>query len=261
MKKLKHLTTALVAVIALALAAGSVDAKEWKKVRIGTEGAYPPFNEIDSAGNLVGFDIDITNALCAEMKVECTIVAQDWDGIIPGLLAKKYDAIIASMTILPERMKVVDFTDKYYKTSAHFVKRKDSGVVDISRQGLKGLTLGAQKATTSSNYLEDVYKGHAKLKFYDTQPQANLDLKAGRLDAVHADTLPMLDWLASADGKCCELVGPELTDPNWFGYGTGIAVRKEDDDLREMINKAIAAIRKDGTYQKINAKYFPYSIY
>ncbi len=259
--KLKHLITAFVAAVALALAAGSVDAKEWKKVRVGTEGAYPPFNEIDSAGKLVGFDVDIANALCEKMKVECTIVAQDWDGIIPGLLAKKYDAIIASMTILPERMKVVDFTDKYYKTSASFVKRKNTDLADITRQGMKGRTLGAQKATTSSNYLEDVYKEVATLKFYDTQPQANLDLKAGRLDAVHADTLPMLDWLASKDGQCCELVGPELTDPNWFGYGTGIAVRKEDDDLREMINKAIAAIRKDGTYQKINAKYFPYSIY
>ncbi len=257
---MKLLAKFTVAALALGLAAGMAAAKEWKTVRIGTEGAYPPFNFIDSAGKLQGFDIDIAKALCDKMKVKCVFVAQDWDGIIPGLLAKKYDAIVASMSITAERKKKVDFTDKYYSSPATFVAPKNTDITDISPKALAGKTIGAQSSTIHSNYLEDNYKD-SKLKFYKTQDEVNADLAAGRLDAQLADKLVLFEWLKTKAGQCCKFVGPGITDKRWFGEGAGIAVRKEDQDLKAMFNKALKEIIADGTYKKINMKYFPFSIY
>lgn len=240
---------------------GSASAKDWSTVRIGTEGAYPPFNFYDTNKELQGFDVDIAKALCDQMKVTCEFVAQDWDGIIPALLAKKYDAIIASMSITEERKKVVDFTDKYYGSSANFVTRKDGGITDTSPEALKGKTLGAQSATIHANYLEGEHPD-AEIKLYATQDEANLDLASGRLDAIVADSFVLYDWLESTeDGKCCQFVGEKLTDVEYFGIGAGIATRQEDKDLTAMFNKAIAEIIANGTYAKINDKYFPFSIY
>ncbi|MDQ0301258.1 ABC transporter substrate-binding protein [Ancylobacter polymorphus] len=247
----------LLAAAALAIGAGAAQA-EMKKVRIGTEGAYPPFNSVDSAGKLVGFDIEIGEALCAKMKVECTFVAQDWDGIIPALLAKKYDIILASMSITDERKEKVSFTIPYYLTPGSFIAPKDTKITDIAPAALKGKTIGAQSSTTGATYLEDKYKD-SEIKLYPTQDEANADLAAGRLDAVLADKFVLYEWLEkSADGKCCKFVGPDLKDVN--PQGTGIAVRKEDNELREALNKAIQEINADGTFAKINAKYFPFPI-
>ena len=254
---LKTLTAA-----AIALAVSSTLAlAEMKKVRIGTEGAYPPFNFTDSNGELKGFDIDISKALCEKMKVECEFVAQDWDGIIPALLAKKYDAIIASMSITEERMKKVDFTNKYYNTPAKFVMKKGAGHSDFTPAGMKGKVIGAQSSTTHSSFLEDNYKD-SEIKLYGTQDEANADLAAGRLDAILADSVVMWEWVEKTDdGKCCEQVGPGFVDEQWFGKGAGIALRKGEDELREMFNKAIDDIVADGTYKKINDEYFPFSVY
>ncbi|WP_029356135.1 ABC transporter substrate-binding protein [Bosea sp. 117] len=247
----------LAAAAALALSASLAHA-EIKKVRIGTEGAYPPFNSVDTSGQLVGFDIEIAKALCEKMKVECTFVAQDWDGIIPALLAKKFDAIVASMSITDERKQKVAFTDPYYLTPGNFIAPKDTKITDISPAALKGKAIGAQSSTTGATYLEDTYKG-SDIKLYATQDEANADLAAGRLDAVLADKFVLYEWLEKTDaGKCCKFVGPDLKDVN--PQGTGIAVRKEDNELREMLNKAIKEVVADGTYQKINAKYFPFPI-
>ncbi|MPT23348.1 MAG: transporter substrate-binding domain-containing protein [Starkeya sp.] len=247
----------LLAAAALAIGAGAAQA-EMKKVRIGTEGAYPPFNSVDSAGKLVGFDIEIGEALCAKMKVECTFVAQDWDGIIPALLAKKYDVILASMSITDERKEKVAFTIPYYLTPGSFIAPKDTKITEITPAALKGKTIGAQSSTTGATYLEDKYKD-SEIKLYPTQDEANADLAAGRLDAVLADKFVLYEWLEkSTDGKCCKFVGPDLKDVN--PQGTGIAVRKEDNELREALNKAIQEINADGTFAKINAKYFPFPI-
>lgn len=251
------------AAFVLAAALGSAEAKEWKTVRIGTEGAYPPFNFLDANKELQGFDIEIAKALCDKMKVKCEFTAQDWDGIIPALKAKKYDAIVASMSITEERKKQVDFTDKYYNTPARFVTSKTNGVSDTKPEALKGKTVGAQSATTHANYLEDVYKAKGvTVKLYGTQDEANADLAAGRLDAILADSIVLYEWLENSDGnKCCAFVGPDIKDVKYFGEGAGIAVRKEDKDLKALFNKALAEIIKDGTYEKINKKYFPFSIY
>jgi lysine-arginine-ornithine-binding protein len=251
------------AAVALATAAMPVAAKEWKTIRIGTEGAYPPFNFQDSNKELQGFDIDVAKALCDKMKAKCEFMAQDWDGIIPALKAKKYDAIVASMSITEERKKQVDFTDKYYQTPARFATKKVGGFSAVTPEALKGKTVGAQSSTIHANYLEDLYKSKGvTVKLYGTQDEANADLAAGRLDGVLADSVVLYEWLEKGDaGKCCQFVGPDIKDVKYFGEGAGIAVRKEDKDLKQQFNKALAEIIKDGTYEKLNKKYFPFSIY
>ena len=252
--------TVVLAALATAMVSSGAFAADWSKIRVGTEGAYKPFNFIDTNGELQGFDVDIAKALCAEMKADCTFVAQDWDGIIPALLAKKYDVIIASMSITEERKKKVDFSDKYYNTPAKFVAKKGSGITDTSAAAMKGKTIGAQSSTTHSSYLEDNYKD-STVKLYATQDEANADLAAGRLDAVLADSVVILDWLGGDDGSCCEHVGESHNDPKWFGLGAGMAVRKGEDELKDKLNAALATILENGTYKKINDKYFPFSVY
>ena len=248
-------------VAALALGAAQADAKDWKKVRIGVEGAYPPFSEVTADGKLVGFDIDIANALCEEMKVECELVTQDWDGIIPALQARKYDAIVASMSITEERKEKVDFTNKYYNTPAKFVRKKGSGI-EITKEGLKGKTVGVQRATIHDNFVTEVYGSEVEVKRYGTQDEAYLDMVAGRLDLLLADSVALDGgFLQTEDGKNYEFVGPDFSDPKYFGDGAGIALRKDDDDLREMFNAAIEAIRANGKYKAIQDKYFDFNVY
>jgi arginine/ornithine transport system substrate-binding protein len=249
---------AVAAVIAIAVA--GIAQAEMRKVKIGTEGAYPPFNYIDTNGQLQGFDIDIAKALCKAANFECEFVVQDWDGIIPALQAKKYDAIVASMSITDERKKVVDFTHKYYNTPAKFVA-KEGATFEFTNDGLAGKVIGAQRATIHENFLRDNFP-KADIRVYATQDEANADLAAGRLDLVLADSVALDEGFLKTDaGKGFAFVGPDYTDPKWFGEGAGIAVRKGESDLVDALNKAIDQIRADGTYKKINDKYFAFDVY
>ena len=251
----------VLALIALVFAVGTVQAKDWKKVRIGVEGAYPPFSSTTADGKLVGFDIDIALALCKAMDAECTLVPQDWDGIIPALLARKYDAIIASMSITEERKKKVAFTNKYYQTPAKFITRKGS-VSEFTPDVLKGKAVGVQRATIHDNYITDNYGKDVTIKRYATQDEAYLDIAAGRVDFLLADSVAISEgFLKKPEGADYEFVGPDLTDPKWFGEGAGIAIRKGDTDLVEKFNAAIDKIRADGTYKAIQDKYFNFNVY
>jgi polar amino acid transport system substrate-binding protein len=251
---------AAVATIASAGLFGTAYAED-KVVRIGTEGAYPPFNFIDQSGKLAGFDVDIGLALCGKMKVKCEVVAQDWDGIIPALIAGKYDVIIASMFITDERKKVVSFTDPYYIAAMAHVVQKNSDIKEFTDAALKGKAVGAQSSTTQADFIQKTYPS-ADIHLYKTQDEANLDMANGRLDVMVGDYLPMSDWVNKTDdGKCCEISGEPITDPKFVGDGVGMAVRQEDNDLRENLNKALAEIRADGTYKKINDKYFTIDIF
>ena len=248
-------------VVTILLAAGSVHAKEWKKVRIGVEGAYPPFSSVTPEGELVGFDIDIAKALVKAMGAETKLVAQDWDGIIPALLARKYDAIIASMSITEERKKKVAFSNKYYNTPAKFVVKKGT-MAKFSTEAIKGKNIGVQRATIHDKYLTDNYGKDVNIKRYGTQNEAYLDLTAGRCDLLLADCIALSDgFLKKPEGKDFQFIGPDLTDKRWFGEGAGIAIRKGDKDLVEKFNKAIKQIRADGTYKKIQDKYFDFNVY
>ncbi|MFD1694714.1 ABC transporter substrate-binding protein [Roseibium aestuarii] len=235
-------------------------AGDWTKIRIGTEGAYPPFNTLTADGQLVGFDIEIAKALCEEMKAECEFVVQDWDGIIPALLAGKFDAIIASMSITEERKQKVDFTGKYYNTGPAIAVPKDSKLTGVTDEDLKGALLGAQSSTTHSNYAEEKFPS-AELKLYPTSDEYKLDVAGGRIDAVIDDVVVLSEWLASDDGACCKLLGTLTPDPKINGEGAGIAIRKEDQDLKEKLNAAIQAIRANGKYEEINKKFFDFDVY
>ena len=250
MKNYKKILLAAAATLAFALDASAAD-----KLRIGTEGAYPPFNGIDASGQAVGFDLDIGKALCAKMKTECEVVTSDWDGIIPALNAKKFDFIVASMSITDERKQAVDFTDPYYTNKLQFVAPKS---VDFKtdKDSLKGKVIGAQRATIAGTWLEDNMADVVTIKLYDTQENAYLDLSSGRLDGVLADKFVQYDWLKSDAGKEFEFKGEPVFDNDKIG----IAVRK-GDPLREKLNAALKEIVADGTYKKINDKYFPFSIY
>ncbi len=243
----------------VALAAGVANA-EMKKIKIGTEGAYPPFNNLTADGKLVGFDVDIARALCEEMKVECEFVTSDWDGIIPALVAGKFDAIIASMSITDERKKVVDFTAKYYNTPPAIAVPKDSKIAGVMASDLEGIRMGAQSATTHSNYAEEKFPD-ADLQLYPTPDEYKLDLASGRIDAAIDDVIVLDEWLKTDDGACCRILGTLTPDPVINGPGAGIAIRKGEDELREMFNKAIDAIRANGKYKEINDKYFAVDVY
>ena len=250
------LAVALVGSLGCAEAASA----QLQKVRIATEGAFAPFNYKDTNGELQGFDVDIAKALCSKAKFDCTIVAQDWDGIIPGLLAKKYDAIIASMSITEERKKTIDFTDKYYQTPARFVARKGSSI-EISKAGLKGKTIGVQRATINADLIRETYGDVLTIKEYDTQDNANLDLIAGRVDLVLADAVVLQESLLDKpEGKDFAFVGP-VPRGSIVDEGAGIGIRKADTKLKDAFNAAIKAIRADGTYKRINDKYFSFDVY
>lgn len=253
----KAVCAAAAVLLALVSNAG---AAEWKKVRIAAEFVYPPFNYIDK-GQYAGFDVDIAKALCQHMKVECVWVSQDWDGIIPGLLANKYDAIISSMSITDARKKIIDFTQKYYNTPAHFMAQKGSGISDISPAALKGKAIAVQTSTNQLAFLEAYYKD-SDIRTYQTTDDGAADLAAGRVDLAFSDKVLFNEWLKTpAANGCCELVGPDINDPGTLGAGKGVALRKENADLRDMFDKAITEILADGTYKAINDKYFKFSIY
>lgn len=249
---------------AISLAMGAAAQAEshgaMKKLVIGTEGAYPPFNNLESDGSLVGFDIDIARALCDEMNVTCEFVTQDWDGIIPALIAGKFDAIIASMSITEERMKKVDFTEKYYDTPAALAVPKDSALTEATDEALSGKILGAQSSTIHSNYAEAKFPS-AELKLYPTPDEYMLDIESGRVDAVIDDVIVLTEWLKSNGGDCCKLLATLPSDPTISGVGAGIAVRKGETELRDQFNAAIQAIRDNGTYKTINDKYFDVDVY
>lgn len=251
--KLSKAIAAVSLVTLTALGSNLVSAAD--KIRIATEGAYAPFNMTNEAGEPIGFDVDIANALCAQMQAECEIVTQDWDGIIPGLMGRKYDAIIASMSITEERLQVVDFSEPYYSNVLALVGPKGK-TLDTSPEGLKGLTIGAQRATIAGQYLEDNLGDVVSVKLYDTQDNAYLDLAAGRLDALMSDKFPAYDWLQTEDGQGFEFKGEDVDIDDKIG----IAVRK-GDPLKDKFSAAIKAIVDNGTYAEINAKYFPFSIY
>lgn len=249
---------ALALVLALPLAAAQ--AADPVKLRVGVEGAYPPFSSVGPDGQIKGFDIDIAKALCEQIKAQCTLVQLDFDGMIPALQARKIDMIVASMSITPERLKVVDFSDKYYTTPNRLIAKAGSGI-DGTPASLKGRKIGVQRATIHDRYATAKFAG-ASIVRYGKQDEIYLDLAAGRIDATLVDAVAGNEgFLKTPAGKGFAFVGPEFDDPEFFGKGAGIAVRKSDTDLRDRLNTAIKAIRANGTYKQIAARYFDFDIY
>ena len=277
---MKQLWIMAAAALAFVGVGATADAKEWKKVKIATEGAYAPWNFTDSSGKLVGFEIDLANDLCKRMKVECEIVAQDWDGIIPGLNAGKYDAIIAGMSITAKRMEVINFSAPYANTPGALVVLKSSPLAKIPvdknysldknkaeaekaiealKVALKGKALGAQVSTTHANFVETYFKGVADVRTYKTTEQHDLDISAGRIDGAYASIGYWKPLLEKPEGKDFVMVGPTFTG-GVFGAGVGAGLRKADDDLRKLFDEAIGAAVKDGTVARLSNQWFKFDI-
>ncbi len=215
------------------------DGSAGKTLRIATEGAYPPFNYTNADGSLAGYDIDVANALCEQMQAKCEIVAQEWDGIIPGLLAQKYDAVVAGMSITPERQEKVDFTEPYFANTMVWLTDTQGS---FDPMVIKNLTLGGQRSTTPGAYLQDNYDGKDgnSVQLYDNYDNAYLDLKSGRSDAVLAEKVSAKSWLKdNPDGF--GMIGDEIDNDD----NIAIAVRK-GDPLRDDFNKALSEIRSNG---------------
>ncbi len=254
-----QLAALTVAALLVSVPAGLAQTKEWKTVRVGTEGAYPPFNNLNARGELEGFEIDYGKALCEKVKLTCTFVAQDWDGIIPALLAGKYDVIIAGMSMTDERRRRVDFSRPYADIPPAFIAGKRVTATEISPAALRGKVIGAQSATVHANFLEKYY-GRSSIKLYPTQDEANLDLANGRLDYVVADKQVLLDFLGGKGGECCRHIADVKPEKEIHGDGIGMAFRKEDSALRALFDKAIEESLRDGTHEKAAAKWFSVKI-
>jgi lysine-arginine-ornithine-binding protein len=260
----KKILTLTLAAAALAFASASASADSMK-ITIATEGAYAPFNFVADDGSLQGFDVDIAKAACEKLKADCTIVKQDWDGMIPALLAKKFDAIAASMSITEERKQKIDFSDKYYNTPAVIVARKDAPIKigadgHIDPASMKGMKIGVQRATIHENFARANFP-EAEVVVYDTADNANLDLMNGRIDARMDDILALESGVLKQDGGADYQIFGKGWTGGILGDGAGIGVRKEDTKLRDALSQAILDIRADGTYKKINDKYFNFDVY
>ena len=257
----RPLAAFLLLIAAATLATSALaQAPDWKKIRIAVEGAYPPYSEIGPDGRIKGFDIDIANALCADIHAECTLVQQEFDGMIPALQSRKTDAVIASMSITEERKRVVAFTDKYYSTAARLIARKGATFAPTA-EGLKGKRIGLQRATTHDRYATDTFKG-SEIVRYTSLDQVFLDLAAGRIDASFQDGVAAdIGFLKRPQGQGFAFLGTNFSDPKYFGSGAGVALRKGDVQLQAKLNQAIKDIRANGTYEKIEKQYFNFDVY
>ncbi|QXZ80438.1 MULTISPECIES: transporter substrate-binding domain-containing protein [Rhizobium] len=231
-----------------------------KSIRIAVEGAFPPFNYVDSNNQLQGFDVDIGKALCKVAELKCEFVVQEWTTMIPDLLADRFDAIVSSMSMSAERRKSVAFTQKYYDSPSVFIVRKGSNIAGTGMEDLKKLRLGVTAATSQEAYARRFYAGVSTTEFH-ASPDLYKALVDGSVDIIIEDKLAIYDWLANTKaGSCCEYKGSDIKNTEYFGDGAGIAVRPSDTELLKKLNSAIEVIEADDTYDTINAKYFPFSI-
>lgn len=242
--------------IGATLVAGTASA-EIDDIRIGVDVPYEPMEYRTPAGELTGFDIDLGNALCAEIGIDCEWVVQGWDGIIPGLMARKYDAIMSSMTINEQRREQVLFSEPYITPPSAWFAPADVELGTLSEETLEGMTIGVQRGTLQDNYATDMYGDVADVNRYATADDMVLDMDSGRLDAVFLDFPIGKSTLLDSDAGDYKVVGEMITEPKeYFGEGFGMAFRQRDQELAEAFNEALAELKENGTYDEIHAEYF-----
>lgn len=228
----------------------SMSVAQNQTIRFAMEASYPPFEYTNAQNEIVGFDVDIANAICDAIAAKCTFTNQAFDSLIPSLKFRRFDAVISGMDVTPERQEQVSFTSTYYDNSAVLIttKQKAAAMADLN-----GKKIGLQNGTTHQKYLTEKHP-EVTVVAYDSYQNAVLDLKSGRLDAVFGDTAVIAEWLKTSDELVS--VGEEITDPDFFGTGLAIAVRQNNDALLEQLNKGLQTIKDNGTYQTIYNKWF-----
>jgi len=239
---------------ALAMMAGSVQAQDGRDIRIAFDVPYEPFEYRDDDGNLTGFEVELAEAMCEELKANCEFVIQAWDGMIPGLLARKFDAIMSSMSITEERAERVLFSEPYYNTPGGWFAPEDFNTDVTDMDAMEGKTVGVQRGTTMDTHVTENMGGVVTIKRYTTADDMVLDLEGQRLDVVFVDYPVGEQTVLSKDGF------KEVGEPVKLGQGVGVAMRKRDKDLAEEINTALETLKNDGTYDAIMEKYFTYDI-
>lgn len=234
---------------------------ELPELKVAIDPTYQPFTFKTADGKPTGFDVDIAEALCKEIKRKCVYVEQVWDGMIPGLQAKKYDVIISSMSITEERLQAVDFTDKYYNTPSRIVVKTGTPFTDAA--SLKGKKIGVLKGSTQEKYaMGELKTAGVNVVPYEAQDQVYLDIKSGRLDGTVADRVEVTGgFLSKPEGAGYGFVGPVLAEAKYFGTGAGVALRKGETALKDELNAAIKAIRSNGVYETVSKKYFDFDVY
>ena len=281
MKQMRKTSALLIAaLISISFVAQAV-AGDWERIKIATEGAYPPWNYIDSSGNLVGFEIELVRDLCGRMNLKCEIVTHKWRGIIEGLNQGKYDAIMAAMSITEPRKKLVSFSRSYADTPNVFVVRKDNplanfhselehltlddispaeqAALDALLNALKDKIIGVQVATINQKFADTYLGNYAEIRIYDFQHTVDLELYQGRLDALIGGMAYWVPLIKSEQGKEYKIIGPQMTGGP-FGKGIGVAVRQKDQELADLFSRAIEASIRDGSLKKLAVKWFTFDV-
>ena len=260
----KFIRAAAFAVAAMAaLAPALASAKAMTKITFGVDATYPPFESLSPSGKFVGFDIDLGRAICAELKVKCVFVSQSFDGIIPALQARKFDAILSSMTVTPERAQQINFSSEMYNEPTSLIAKKGSGL-QPTVASLKGKTVGVESGTIQESYAKTYWQPNGvNVISYPGQDQVYADLLSGRLDASLQDSVEAdYGFLKTPKGAAYELAGNVTYDPkDVLGSYIAIGVRKDEPVLLKKIDMAIAAIIANGTYKKIESRYFNFDVY
>ena len=277
--------TFLMAAFSVAVACAAVvaqaDEKKWTKITIASEGAFAPYNFTKPDGSLDGYEIDLAKYLCAHMKVECTIVAQGFDGMIPALNAGKFDAIMAAMSATEKRREVIDFSNSYGNTGQTFAALDDSPLAALPLKGqvfsltsdpegakraveqlkplFKGKTMGVQSATIAARFVDEYLKGVVQVREYKTAEQHDLDLKAGRVDLVMASTGYLMTSIKKPGNSDIVITGPRFLG-GFLGAGSSVGLRKSDPELKAMFNEAIEAAKADGTIKRLSEKWFGFDL-
>ena len=247
--------------LGLALLAACATVAQAADLKVAIDPTYEPFTYTTPAGKPTGFDVDVANAICAELKRNCVFVEQVWDSMIPGLQARKYDVIVSSLSITEERKRVIDFSDRYYKTPSAIVVKK--GTPYTGPASLKGKRIGVLKGSTQEKWaMGELKPAGVTVVPYEAQDQVYLDINAGRLDGTVADKVEVHGgFLRKPEGKDYGYVGHDQYETKYYGDGIGIGMRKGQKDLKEQINAAIKTIRSNGTYNTIAKKYFDFDPY
>jgi ABC-type amino acid transport substrate-binding protein len=229
------------------------------KITIATEAAYPPFNYLDRKGLPAGFEMDIAQEACMRMKAECEFTVQKWDDLVPGLIDKKFDIVMSSLEVTPERRRRLGMSRRYYLSPGAFIAKKGAPF-DGPPSLLRNKKIGIQKDSMHADWADKSFRRSAQLKRYDTVKEALAALATDDVDAVFGDKAQLYLWSQKAEGKCCELIGQDIKDTQTLGIGVSAGIRREDIKLREAFNKAIGEMMSDGTYKKLNEKYFPFAL-
>ena len=229
------------------------------KVTIATEGAYPPFNYLDRKGLPAGFEMDIAQEACQRMNAECEFVTAKWDELVPGVLDKKFDIVMSSLEVNSERRRRLGLSRRYYLSPGAFVAAKGQPF-DGPPTLLRNKKIGVQKDSTHADWLDKSFRRSAQIKRYPALADALRALAKDEIDAVFGDKVQLWLWSKKPEGDCCEVMGQDIKDPQTLGIGVSAGLRREDIKLREAFNKALAEMLSDGTYKKLNDKYFPFSL-